>query len=445
MKLSKRILNKTKDWLPGREAVRENLKLLHTGTDGREAEEAYYVEKIGLLLKVLAGGLAIMVLAGAVSFTDQKLSEGYYLPRQKTAYHRELLVSSEGEEPETLTVLVEPRRLSGEESRELLTQTAEQMEAFILGDNPSLEEVRTDLKLAGQIPGLPIEVDWELDSYEVLNLDGSIRRENLKEEGSIVELTAYLVCNGEETVYRACAKVLPPVLSAQEQFAQELKTELEDLQNKSSEKDRKELPIWVKCKKLIWKEKKQSSALCLLLLTLSGIAVLYTAKDRELARRAKERECQMRRDYGRIVSKLVLLMGAGAAIRTAWELVVRDYQKKRENGQEELRYAYEEMALACREMQNGTAEIKAYENFGFRCRVPCYMKLSVLLEQNLRKGSRGLTALLKAEVQEALEQRKEQAVCTGEEAATKLLVPMILMLIVVMVLILVPAGMSMMM
>ena len=52
---------------------------------------------------------------------------------------------------------------------------------------------------------------------------------------------------------------------------------------------------------------------------------------------------------------------------------------------------------------------------------------------------------LKAEVQEALEQRKEQAVCTGEEAATKLLVPMILMLIVVMVLILVPAGMSMMM
>ena len=34
----------------------------------------------------------------------------------------------------------------------------------------------------------------------------------------------------------------------------------------------------------------------------------------------------------------------------------------------------------------GIAEIKAYENFGLRCRIPCYLKLSVLLEQNLRKG-----------------------------------------------------------
>ena len=38
-------------------------------------------------------------------------------------------------------------------------------------------------------------------------------------------------------------------------------------------------------------------------------------KDRELQKQVRERERQMRRDYAGLVSKLVLLMGAGAAVR----------------------------------------------------------------------------------------------------------------------------------
>ena len=41
-------------------------------------------------------------------------------------------------------------------------------------------------------------------------------------------------------------------------------------------------------------------------------------------------------------------MGAGAAVRTAWETIVRDYQAKREQEGTPLRYAYEEMALTLR-------------------------------------------------------------------------------------------------
>lgn len=348
-------------------------------------------------------------------------------------------------ETEEVTVEVEPKELSQEESRALLDQTLGEMESRILGENMSLEEVRRDLKLIQKIEGLPIAIEWELDSFEVLNLDGSIRPEKLREEGSLVELTARLTCNKEEAVYRACAKILPPVLSEKEEFMQELAGKLEELQETGGEKEQKELPVQVNGKRLTWEEKKSSSPLTILMLTLICAAALYGAKDRELVKKTKERERQMCRDYAQIVSKLVLLMGAGTAVRTAWEMIVRDYQAKREQEEAPLRYAYEEMALALREMQNGVAEIKAYENFGLRCRIPCYMKLSVLLEQNLRKGNHGLTRLLKGEVQEAFEQRKELAVRAGEEAATRMLLPMILMLIVVMILILVPAGMSMQM
>ena len=136
-------------------------------------------------------------------------------------------------------------------------------------------------------------------------------------------------------------------------------------------------------------------------------------------------------------------MQAGLTARNAWERIVWDYRKKCERDPGKVRYAYEEMTLACREMQNGVAEAKAYENFGLRCRIPCYLKLSALLEQNLKKGSKGLTGLLQLEVREAFEQRRDLARSQGEEASTKLLVPMILMLFAVMLLILVPAGLSM--
>ena len=191
-----------------------------------------------------------------------------------------------------------------------------------------------------------------------------------------MELTARLTCNKEEAVYRACAKILPPVLSEKEEFMQELAGKLEELQETGGEKEQKELPVQVNGKRLTWEEKKSSSPLTILMLTLICAAALYGAKDRELVQKTKERERQMCRDYAQIVSKLVLLMGAGTAVRTAWEMIVRDYQAKREQEEAPLRYAYEEMALALREMQNGVAEIKAYENFGLRCRIPCYMKLS---------------------------------------------------------------------
>lgn len=445
MKLSKRIWEKIKGRMPGQEAVRQNLKLLHAGGDNAKEEELYYTEKINLLAKVLTAGVCIAILAGVISLGERELKEGRFLPRQKYTYRQELLVTPEEGETEEVTVEVEPKELSQEESRALLNQTLEEMESRILGENMSLEEVRRDLKLIRKIEGLPIAIEWELDSFEVLNLDGSIRPEKLREEGSLVELTARLTCNKEEAVYRACAKILPPVLSEKEEFMQELAGKLEELQETGGEKEQKELPVQVKGKRLTWEEKKSSSPLTILMLTLICAAALYGAKDRELVQKTKERERQMCRDYAQIVSKLVLLMGAGTAVRTAWEMIVRDYQAKREQEEAPLRYAYEEMALALREMQNGVAEIKAYENFGLRCRIPCYMKLSVLLEQNLRKGNHGLTRLLKGEVQEAFEQRKELAVRAGEEAATRMLLPMILMLIVVMILILVPAGMSMQM
>lgn len=77
--------------------------------------------------------------------------------------------------------------------------------------------------------------------------------------------------------------------------------------------------------------------------------------------------------------------------------------------------------------------------FGRRCETQEYIRLGALLSQNLRKGGKGLGQLLKTEAIQAQEERKAHAKRAGEEAGTKLLLPMFLMLAVVLVIVIVPA------
>ena len=77
-----------------------------------------------------------------------------------------------------------------------------------------------------------------------------------------------------------------------------------------------------------------------------------------------------------------------------------------------------------------------------RCKVPCYTKLAVLLNQNIRKGNNNLQKNLSEEMDKAFEERKNLARKYAEEAGTKLLLPMILILLVVIVMIMYPAFVS---
>ncbi len=444
-RLNRRLLERGKKGYPGQEAVSESFRILHSEKDVNEELEIFYKEKLKILMLVLLGGVALTILLLVSEGGSRLLEEGYFLPRRESAYTQELWVipdKESGKEKEELTLEIEPKGMTAEQVKDLLAEETGKMEGYILGENRSLEEVRTDLNLIREIEGTPVTVEWELDSYEVLNVDGSIRKDKVTEGGTIVGLRGRLQCEGQESVYEAFVLVLPEILSPMQQWQEALAEALEGLQDETRLSERRELPKTVEGVSVSWEEKESSMAGVIPVLTLLCLVLVYVARDRELKKRVQERELELRRDYAQVVSKLVLLMGAGSAVRTAWETMVREYERKKEEGCGR-RYVYEEMALTCRELQNGVSEGRAYENFGLRCRLPCYLKLSALLEQNLKKGNKGLTQMLKAEMTEAFEQRKELAREQGEKASTRLLFPMVLMLAVVMLLVLVPAGMSM--
>ena len=394
-----------------------------------------------LLLAGGAGiGLAGMILAAVIQSSD--LSEGFFLKRREVLYEKALTAEIDGEET-SLVITVVPRELSKEECQELLANVCAKMDSYILGENTFLDEVRSDLNLIADVEGTPVTVSWELDSYEVLYADGRIRQERVPEEGMLVELTATLTCGEETAVYRTVVLVLPPFYSEEEQFERELQETIAGLQEESKSLEWQELPKEVQGRNIVWKENRFGTAGILVLLALGCVPLFHLAHVQEEKKQRKEREAQMRRDYAQVAEKLVLLVSAGMTIRNGWERLVRDYQTKREKEQIAPRYVYEEMVLTYREMQNGIAEAKAYENFGLRIRIPCYRRLTNLLQQNLKKGSKGLAEQLQQEVREAFEERKELARSKGEEASTRLLLPMMMLLLVVLLLIVVPAWLSM--
>ena len=87
----------------------------------------------------------------------------------------------------------------------------------------------------------------------------------------------------------------------------------------------------------------------------------------------------------------------------------------------------------------GIPERTAYEGFGKRTGIREYVRLSTFLLQNLKKGSTTLLGQLQEETRAAEELRMQNARKLSEEAATKLLLPMVLLLVIVMVMIMVPA------
>ena len=196
--------------------MEENLRLLGTDRDISRKLNDYYAEKLSLMLKILSVGMVCSLILFLTAGRNSVLKEGYFLPRKERAYTRELSLNTEDGGKTEVAIEVEPRELTDAESRALLEEAVSGMESRILGGNVSLEEVRSDLNLVQEIEGTPIRIEWELDNYETLNLDGSLRLENLKEEGSLTELTARLTCGEEEQIYRAAVRTLPPLLTEEE-------------------------------------------------------------------------------------------------------------------------------------------------------------------------------------------------------------------------------------
>lgn len=180
------------------------------------------------------------------------------------------------------------------------------------------------------------------------------------------------------------------------------------------------------------------------IIQITGIiaVVILIEHDYSLKRQVERRNTELVMEYPNIIAKLSMLMGAGFTMRKAWMRISSDYLDDRRKGKKH-NYAYEEMVRSYFQMDSGLSEGQVYEQFGRRCQLQIYRRFSLLLVQNLHMGNQNLLVILHAEAKEAFLMRREKALRIGEEAQTKLLGPMMLILLTVLVIIVIPAFSAM--
>lgn len=350
------------------------------------------------------------------------------------------LRASIGENEEEFSVTVSEQEYTEEELDAVFQEASEDLEKLILGENESLDEVRDDLELISEIPETGISVSWEIDNYEVMDLQGNLISENLTDDGTLVKLSASLLYGERQAVHEFYAKVYPTMISRAERQMSDLKEEIARADEETASEDHLVLPDQINGERVEWSYTADTRAFAILILGAGTAAMICISKDQSGKEEEKRRIRQMKTDYPQIINKFNLYIGAGMTIRRAWSCIADDYEKKRERYGK--RVAYEEMIYTLHEIQGGAPEGECYEKYGNRCGISRYRKFGTMLSQNLRKGSRGITDLLAREAEEAFEDRKNMAKKLGEEAGTKLMIPMFIMLAVVFVIVTVPAFFS---
>ena len=259
----------------------------------------------------------------------------------------------------------------------------------------------------------------------------------------------FMLSIGEDRAARVTVEI-PEIEKEEEQHAQQqpdeeesrriaLEEAIRSYNDKKQDAEWYYLPPKLDGQRLTWERSQDNSGTMLAALFFAAAAAALLLKGQERQKELIRRQEALLMDYPELVMKFTMLVQAGMTVRKTFQKMARDYQRRTDP---RPRPAYEEIITICHEMDSGVSESEAYYRFGERCGQVKYKTFSTLLEQNLHRGSRQLVQMLEKESLQAWEDRKRKARVLGEAAATKLLLPMILMMGVVMALVMVPAVLT---
>ena len=427
----------------------DTLRALNVGDDIEKVNRFYITKKVAVALLIIIAFNTISLFMFLSEKKQDTLVGGNTILRPSYG---------EDEEEVTLDVMVEdgndciesditfkvnPKHYDSTMAQEMIEKAQTYIDKQLLGENTSYNEIDKPLNLIKNIPGTGFSVKWDMDEYNIIEKNGNLNNSDIDKNGVLTSITAKVKYYETTFEYTIPLKIMPKVTSNKEQVLSDLGTLVNKSEGETLTKNEVKLPDQVGDRKLIFSQKKRQSPGLYLVFGVFLSIIIVVMMDQDLEKKLQKREIELLIDYPEIVNKFSLLLGAGMTMKNAWGKIVSEYNGKNKCRKGVKRYAYEEMSITWNEMMNGITETKAFENFGRRVKLLPYLKFSSLLSQNVKKGMKGLLDLLEIEAMDAFEDRKELAKRLGEEASTKLLGPMILMLLIVLLIIMVPAFLTM--
>lgn len=418
-------------------------------------EKRIWVNEAGKRIGSYRMLLVIAVIANSISFlltfveqTDSRLVERQGYDGEELPIHLQLEMDGQTEE---YTLSVRPRQYSEEEAKRLMKEALNELNVSMKGENRSYEDITMDLNIVLDREKYPFDIDVQPEDYSLIDELGRVHNneeelvlagfEKEDMQKGISTAVKIVLTYGEWTMERRYPMTIhmreqEPV----EQVFANAKKGLADLEQRKQEESTFLLPDEVEGVRILRTDQQgvQPGQVLILGVLFMGAALVW--KKEQTRQQKQERKQKLLRSYPWFVNEMVLMLGAGMQVKHIFSQILEEYRVTQAADDREP--LIRELMVADQAFHLGMAEEQIYYQLGRRLELPAYIKLMTLLEQNVVKGSRGLRDIFEQEEQAALEERKNMAKKLGEEAGTKLLGPMILLLVIVMLMVMLPAFMS---
>lgn len=398
--------------------------------------------------KVILVCIMFIVLAVVMEYTDRELYESNKIKRNDPGDDSKeisLILSGDGVEEQEYDLEIYERRLTEFEAQKYFEKAIVEInDSFYLGEENAkyvTEKVNPSDKYVEKM----VKAEWTF-SENIISDDGVIDEDRLEkyedyQQGVVVTAQVELQCQDYVEEYDFHFVVFPKKLSEQEQIIKQIGQSIAEQLSIPGE-EIVVLPDEIGGKKLTWKETSQHLVAKVIAVELIVIILICIMRQKKKSEELKKRKKDMELEYSEIVSKMAILLGSGMSVKQAWSNISARYLDKRKKNQVSEIPIYEEMLITEREINDGKSERIAYQNFCERVNIMCYHRLIRLLISSLDRGSRNICENLEQESEEAFEERKAVARRLGEEASTKMLLPMMIMMSIVIAVIIVPAILS---
>ena len=395
----------------------------------------------------------LLLFANSVSFAmtfvagDNKIfveREGYGGDSKKVS-----LLLKKGGNQEEWQLSVPAKKLTEEQLQERVKDAFDYLEANLQGDNASLKEVRSNLDYTLDYETYPFDVEFVTDCYLLIDEDGVINNEEKEllglgyskqdlKIGIPVVLEVTLWYEEQNFSQKYSLTVFPKEKNVMEREFSLVKERLRKKEEKEAHKEGFYLPTKIDDVEIERIDEEAVTPAQVLIAGLVLVVLLFLREQENVRKCTQERKNCLIRSYPWFVNELLLMMGAGMQTRNIMALMIQEYEDIK-NTTDYRKPLMEEIKVAVQAMEFGMSEEQVYYKLGRRLELPCYMKIMTLIEQNVKRGGKGLSAVFEQEELQALEERKNMAKRLGEEAGTKLLGPMIILLLTVMLMIMLPA------
>lgn len=421
----------------------ENLKkqLRHLSViDKKELEDtliAFRCRQITMFLFVVLVGCMITVLVFFQQSSEEQLRKIIRNPTGSGAKQVDIILQKKDSQKK-YQLDVEEILYTEVEWETKKKEALAYIENVMKGNNQSLDEVNQNLFFPDSIDGNEISISYESNFIKCISDTGIVDTSEVSEEGQLVNITVHFEYKDfhEEFVYTV--RVIPKKKTKEEKEYEQAIQIIKEEEKKAPYSSSFILPPKVGHYDISMAGDKKSIQNFGLFFAIGIGLLLFVREEETIKEQLKNRKEQLIKEYPEFVHQLVLFMGAGMTLKAALSKMANNYQKKK-NETNHISYLYEELLALTYELQAGVAEEDGYRAFGNRLELPLYKRMMELLIQGVKKGSANTISMLEQEEKSALEVRKEQAKRLGEEAGTRLLMPMILLLGVILVLVLYPA------